>query len=265
MPSYSKVGEMNTLQSGNGLAYEMTVLDVPHANAVGVQVLRVKIDLSAPLDSPQLAVLSDSERARGARFLRKEDALRHTATRAALRTALAERLSLPAATLAFEQDGHGRPWLDGAAKGRLDFNVSHAGSYALIAIAADRRVGVDIEVQRENFDWRAMARSVLAGPEAVHIESLPESQRLAAFFDVWTAKEALLKALGTGIVVPGGIEGFSVLDAECGAQRLPHVCVFAAQAAGRENAACYDAVWCDAPAGYAACVAWSRAVRTPHD
>ncbi|CAN7430826.1 4'-phosphopantetheinyl transferase superfamily protein [Trinickia sp. LjRoot230] len=253
-------------------AYETALVDVPRANAAGVEVLCVALDLSAPLDAPQLAALDESERARAARFLRHEDAVRHAATRAALREALAERLAQPAHALQLERDEAGRPRLAGPLAQALDFNVSHTGQYALIAISATRRVGVDIELRREAFDWRSVARSVFTSAESRYVESLPEASRQAAFYDAWAAKEALLKALGVGIAIAGGMPGFSVLGPEHGEGCTPQVRVGVRVADANADAAHatihaaegverFDAVWCAAPQGYAACVAWSHVVR----
>ena len=64
----------------------MQRLDVPAAAArAGVRIARVDFDWRVPLASPAYAALSDGERARAARFMRHEDAVRSAATRAALR------------------------------------------------------------------------------------------------------------------------------------------------------------------------------------
>lgn len=178
-------------------------VDVPLAAAPGVSLFRVDIDFDATLDHPAFAVLADDERAQAGRFLHREDALRHAATRAALRSALSELADVPAGAWRFERDSHGWPRLAaGASVGRLralDFNMSHAGSHALIAIAEARRVGVDVEVRERAIDWQALASMVFGPRDANYVTSLPESRRRDAFFDAWTGKEALLKALGTGL------------------------------------------------------------------
>ena len=266
---------MNSLQTDDRRAYESSVLDVPEANRAGVEVRLVAIDLLAPLDAPQLSVLDDDERARAARFLRREDAVRHAATRAALREALGARLGRPARELRFIRDDAGRPRLaDAFDAGRIDarridalvdFNVSHSGAFALIALSATRRVGIDIEARRERFDWRAVASSVFGPGETAYLESLPDASQSDAFYDAWTAKEALVKALGTGISLAGGMTGFEVLGGERGIGCSPRICLVDPRMSGDAGVACYEALWCTAPAGYAACVAWSRAARAPTD
>lgn len=254
---------MNAMQSDNHRAYEMTALDVPRASEAGVEVRLVTIDLLASPEASQLAVLDDDERSRAARFLRREDAMRHAATRAALREALAQRLGRPAHTLRFGRDDAGRPRLVEAFDTPLDFNVSHSGAYALIALSATRRVGIDIESRRERFDWRSVAGSVFGPDEVAYLESLPDTLHCDAFYDAWTAKEALVKALGTGMALAGGIKGFAVLGGARGAGHSPQVRVVDRDALDDAGVSCYDALWCPAPAGYAACVAWSRAAHAP--
>src|SRR3546814_9486921 len=58
------------------------------------------------------------------------------------------------------------------------------------------QVGVDIECQRDSADLDSLARMVLAPSEALAWALLSEEDRVAAFFSVWTAKEAVVKAIG---------------------------------------------------------------------
>ncbi|GLU32456.1 hypothetical protein Busp01_22980 [Trinickia caryophylli] len=247
------------------------MLDVPAAAEAGVEVLLVSIELDAALDSPQLVSLDDDERRRAARFLRREDAVRQSATRAALREALGERLRVPPGSLVFSREESGRPHLAGGADGAdgadaaIDFNVSHSGGYALIALSATRRVGVDIESCRQALDWRQLGASVFAPEEAARVAGVDDEQGRRTFFDVWTAKEALVKAHGAGIAIAEGLSGFAVLGERHGEGLAPVVRVVAGvrRAPSEPSIAGFDARWFRAPAGYAACVAWSRALTRP--
>lgn len=226
----------------------------PAATRAGVQIARVDFDWNVPLVSPAYAALSDGERARAARFMRHEDAVRSAATRAALRDVLGTALGIAPHAVAIVVDASGRPSLDDAHRASLDFNVSHAGDHALIAWAPAGRVGVDIESCNRTADWRALTREVCAPAEAAYLDSLPLVERAGAFMRVWSAKEALLKALGTGIV--GGLGAFAVVPPRDGATPATTIVEPAAPAAG---VAAFDAAWLDAAPGYAACVAWTRA------
>jgi 4'-phosphopantetheinyl transferase len=256
---------MNSTLACTAPAFDLQPLAVPRALAAGVEVFCVTFDFSATLDHPAFAALSDDERARAARYLRHEDTLRHAATRAALRRLLAERTSVPPDALRLEQDADGRPRVtampdlpQARAAAWPDFNVSHSGQHALIALAARRKVGVDIEVIRDDRNWQALARAVFGPRDRARLAALPAGRRADAFYAVWTAKEALLKTLGVGI--GEGMTWFSVLG---DGAREP--CVAVSDPRQRNGAALVqlDAEWLQVPDGYAGCVAWSRETVVP--
>ncbi len=235
-------------------AWHVHLLDVPPAaSRAGVQVARIDFDWRVSLASPAYAALSDAERARAARYLRHEDAVRSAATRVALRDVLGAALGVAPRDIEIVVDASGRPSLDPAHRASLDFNVSHAGDHALIAWAGAGRVGVDIESCNRTTDWRALTAEVCAATEAAYLDGLPPAARAGAFMRVWSAKEALLKALGTGIV--GGLRAFAVVPPRDAATPATTIVEPTAPAAG---VAAFDASWLDAAPGYAACVAWTR-------
>ncbi len=156
-----------------------------------------------------LATLSNEERERAERFLRPGVRGRYIYTRATLRRLLAERLDTQPELLEFEQTPEGRPFLsDSTNQQPLDFNVSHSGDLALIAIGSDQqRIGVDIERQKEMRDLDQLAARVLTTGELATLnqhdtqDQTGENKKLAQFFRYWTCKEAYLKALGTGLQI----------------------------------------------------------------
>ena len=104
------------------------------------------------------------------------------------------------ATVTFRYSAYGKPDLARRPAERpLRFNVSHSGSWALIAVTLDQRIGVDVEYVRplENLD--RLARTCLSDSELDVFQSLPESARQLAFFHAWTRKEAFVKACGAGL------------------------------------------------------------------
>ncbi|SFL68541.1 4'-phosphopantetheinyl transferase family protein [Methylobacterium pseudosasicola] len=154
------------------------------------------------------AVLDADERDRGNRFLRPADRARHRASHAALRLILAEALSLAPAEIRLEAGAGGKPELGGAARGALDFNLSHSGGRALIGLARGAAIGVDLEEIRPITDALRIARAHFAPDEAAALAALPLSAIDPAFFGLWTRKEAVVKALGTGLLLP--LDRFSV-------------------------------------------------------
>lgn len=212
-----------------------------------LRVVRIDFDVSVPLSDPLFDVLSDDEREAAARFHHAADAVRSAATRAVLRRELAAALGQAPAALRFTRSARGRPALAGEPS-PLDFNVAHGGDHALVVWSRVRRVGIDVEPLRLSWDWRPLARMVLGEADARRIASAPEPAAL--FLDVWTAKEALLKADGRGIA--GGLDSFSVLSDDGSAPRV------AGSSALAEDLRRFEARWLRALPAHAACVAWGR-------
>jgi 4'-phosphopantetheinyl transferase len=164
-----------------------------------VHLWRVWLDQPTENLAGLTAVLSADEQQRASRFLRVGDRARFVACRAALRWILGRYGARPAESCRFDYGPYGKPRLldppEGAA---LQFNVSHSGGLALVAIARDRPVGVDLEQLHPDVDIQGVGRMVFSVAEQDALQSFPEQQRLAAFFDFWTRKESYLKAIGRG-------------------------------------------------------------------
>lgn len=153
-----------------------------------------------------LALLSKAERERAERFVRPGLRGRYIYTRAALRQLLADRLNTGPELLEFEQTPEGRPFLADSTQQPLDFNLSHSGDLALIAIGGNQlRIGIDIEREKEMRDLDQLAARVLTAGELATLKQYDgladDNAKLAQFFRYWTCKEAYLKALGTGLQV----------------------------------------------------------------
>lgn len=130
--------------------------------------------------------------------LRLPDARRrHVLARAALRSILAAYLGQAPAALRIEAGGRGKPAL--APSQPLRFNLSHCGDHMLLALALDREIGVDLELQRPLRDLDALAARILAPGEHAQLDASPRDSRVATLLRFWTCKEALAKAHGHGI------------------------------------------------------------------
>jgi 4'-phosphopantetheinyl transferase len=154
------------------------------------------------------AALSDDERARAARFHSDRDRERFTASHAALRTILGLYTGCRPDELTFEAGPHGKPSLMGQPGATIAFNMSHSGSLAVVAIATGRRVGIDVEGARPMAERDTIVARFLSARERSDFARLPETLQTAAFFRVWTCKEAYIKAIGTGLATP--LDSFSV-------------------------------------------------------
>jgi 4'-phosphopantetheinyl transferase len=142
--------------------------------------------------------LVEEERARAARA-RPGRGEKFTAVRGTLRIALGRELGLEPREVPIVYGEHGKPALDPALGSDLHFNVSHTGGLAAIALARGREVGVDVELHRPRQRLDLIARATLTDEEHARFAALPEAERLAAFLDSWSAKEAYSKLLGRGL------------------------------------------------------------------
>lgn len=94
---------------------------------------------------------------------------------------------------------HGRPALDSGHGDALDFNWSHSGELALVALARGIAPGIDVELRRTRANALEIAQRFFTAEEAAWLGTLDEDARRAAFLELWTAREAVLKALGRGL------------------------------------------------------------------
>ena len=115
-----------------------------------------------------------------------------------MRSICASYLRTSPKSIEFAEGRYGKPKLALAARGGLEFNLSHSGECALIAAALHREVGVDLEFIRD-FDFEQVAQRFFTAREVAALRSLPKPQQRSGFYKCWTSKEAFLKAKGTGL------------------------------------------------------------------
>ena len=220
----------------------------------GAAIVYADLAPDADREAEALAWLSDAELSRRERFVDTAAARRYTLCRAALRAVLCGRLGCDNRELAIVHGEFGKPFaLVRGAAAEIGFNVSHSGSHGLIALARQGRLGVDVEdlaappdlVERR---LDILIDSVLTAGEKADVLSMSRTEQIRGFLRLWTIKEALLKALGSGlsldvstVEVPAGMRR----GASCGVFRFPDS---------------PDAAWRVADIGrhdFAAAVAWS--------
>ena len=155
--------------------------------------------------------LSDDERRRGERFHRESDARAFRFRRAFLRGLLARYAGCRPEELVFEAGVFGKPALAGPHAG-LSFSASSRGGLVLVGLARARALGVDLELEpsplvAEAEEIARLARRVATERERAVLLARPAQERAGAFLELWTRKEALLKALGTGLArEPGTLQ-----------------------------------------------------------
>ncbi len=144
-----------------------------------------------------LQSLSAAELVRLQRFRLPRDSDHFLLGRGLMRAWLAQLLGCGAADLPFTAQAHGKPVVAGAPH----FNVSHSGDLILLGLHADRAVGVDLERDRDQLDWPAIARRYLGEAALLQLQRdhTDERARRQAFLLIWCGLEARLKADGRGL------------------------------------------------------------------
>jgi 4'-phosphopantetheinyl transferase len=170
-----------------------------------VDIWRCALVLSGKTLESLETTLSDDEKQRAVRFHFQADKDRFVASHGCLRDILQRYLHCEPGQLHFSSGPHGKPELDDH---RLDFNLSHSGDFALVAITQGRKVGVDVERIRRGISFQAIARQFFSKFEVDELFALPSEEWESGFFTCWTRKEAYIKGQGLGLSLP--LESFDV-------------------------------------------------------
>src|SRR6266496_5468872 len=151
------------------------------------------------------ATLSDDERDRSARFRFERDRRRFVVARGALRELLGRYLDTHPGQVRFIYNAFGKPELHpDFGRGGLNFNLAHSGDIALIAIARDADIGVDVECieGRGESSYADVAQNFFSATEVDALSRVPRDLYDQAFFSCWTMKEAYVKGCGAGLTIP---------------------------------------------------------------
>jgi 4'-phosphopantetheinyl transferase len=162
-------------------------------DAVNLEVELACADVDDHALDASAATLSEPERRRLAELRRPADRRRFVVARALLRRRLGERLGCDPRSVEIVIDDRGKP---SCPQGGPCFNLSHAGDFVVLAWGP-RPIGVDLEAQRMIDDPVKTARRFFAPPEVERV--VRAADRTDEFLRIWTAKEAVVKAVGGGL------------------------------------------------------------------
>jgi 4'-phosphopantetheinyl transferase len=147
-------------------------------------------------------LLSAEERERAARFRFPEHRRRFVVARGCLRQLLSRYLGLKPREIILAYSDVGKPRLADCYASNLQFNVSHSGDIAAFAFTVAKRIGVDVEIIRQDLDVDGISRRFFSPLEQQTLATMNEEDRYLAFFNCWTRKEAYVKAVGSGLSLP---------------------------------------------------------------
>ena len=131
------------------------------------------------------------------------------------RALLSRFTGLAPADLEIERGEQGKPRLVNGPLA-LPFSLSHSGDWMVFALSRNVEIGVDIEVHDSRRELLRLARRFFSEAETQVLESLHEGPRIERFYDLWTLKEARIKALGSSLGRELEVSSFTIEDAARG-------------------------------------------------
>lgn len=195
-----------------------TGIAVPSRDAV--HVYSVSLAVSQAEFQSALVVLDQEERQRAERFTFERHRRRWVAGRAALRGILAEHLECRSEDIRFQLRPDGKPVVvahdqtgvsgreamssDAAAlpisvAAPLYFNMSHSEERAVVSVSLTHETGCDVEWVKRIRDMDNLCRRVFSPAEQAEMASIEPAEKMLAFYQGWTRKEAVIKTTGEGL------------------------------------------------------------------
>ena len=148
-----------------------------------------------------LSALSPVERQQHAVLANDADREVYLLAHAMLRAALSHYFERPPGEWRLEPEMGGKPRIAAPLLAPLEFSLSHTRGLAVCAFAFREPVGVDVEPASRGEELQEVVGRQFAESEQRMLNRWPQPVRLERSVWLWTAKEALLKAWGSGMSV----------------------------------------------------------------
>lgn len=146
-------------------------------------------------------ILNDEEKTRAKRFYFNKHQRRFIISHAILRLILARYLqNKNPNSIEFSKNKYNKPELKNNPS-NLQFNLSHSGEWALLAVGQEYPLGVDIEIF-SNREYIDLAKTAFSKSEILALEKTNKKALALTFFRIWSQKEAFIKACGLGLSYP---------------------------------------------------------------
>lgn len=165
-------------------------------------------------------ILSEDEIERAERYHFQEHCRQFILTHGVLRHILARYLqvrgeNINPKAIQFRYGRFGKPEIGGKDNqppndAAITFNTSRSRDTAVYAISLDCKVGIDVEYVRPISEIDGIISTHFSDFEKQWLKTVTPDERLAAFYNCWCRKEALLKAIGSGLSEP--LNRFSVIS-----------------------------------------------------
>lgn len=148
--------------------------------------------------------LNREERLQQKRFYFEKDRHQYLITRALVRSVLSLYVNqISPEKWKFKKNAYGKPFIsNNSLLIPLRFNLSHTDNLVVMAVTLDREIGVDVEYLPRLGKTLEIASHFFSPIEVEHLLALPPEKQKSRFFDLWTLKEAYIKACGMGLSIP---------------------------------------------------------------
>jgi 4'-phosphopantetheinyl transferase len=168
-----------------------------------------------------LSTLSRSELARYRRMRSPERRLHFVVGRSLIRHALSRYANVPARTWRLASNEHGRLTVEWPRSCRnIHFSLSHTSGLVALAISPIAEIGIDVENVERPVEVSDVSQLVFTDRELHRISHSGRDEK-DVFFELWTLKEAYIKARGRGFSLSPQAFEFADDDGEislrCGA------------------------------------------------
>lgn len=201
----------------------MTSPEAAQASPFDVEVSECRLDSDADIAlADAWALLDDSERTRAHSFVFEDDREAFVRSHGFLRRQLGDVLGLAPEHVPIVAEEGKKPFVSDHG---VQFNLSHSGPLAVLAIGRGREIGIDLEILGqaikldEHFD--GLVEMVLTPAEQNAITSTPDDRKIRRFLSYWTAKEARMKLTGEGMALDPKAIFLDLVDAEPVGYRRP--------------------------------------------
>jgi 4'-phosphopantetheinyl transferase len=172
-----------------------------------VSVFYAAVPSSADMIVELAELLDDAEREKAARFAFDKDRSLFITAHALLRHSLWRVTGL--SSVQFRVNQFGKPELvSPQSEARVRFNLSHSNALAACALSFDYDVGIDVEMADNSITHDEIAAKYFTPDEQAQLTAYDKHGCIDSFFQIWTLKEAAIKAIGRGLSMP--LQDFSV-------------------------------------------------------
>jgi 4'-phosphopantetheinyl transferase len=145
------------------------------------------------------SLLDPGEKIRAERLVIRERRSDFVLQRGILRFILSRYLARSPEEIQISTSADGKPYLP---EGDIQFNISHSNDLMICGVTSEARIGVDIQLVYPIENIERIIPKILTPSEIELLDRITLDERIDLFYTIWTAKEAFLKAIGSGFQLP---------------------------------------------------------------